>query len=99
MSKKNIPIKPNETYTLTIRDLGIHGEGIGAVDDFTVFVPGALPGETIQAMIVTAKKSYATGRLISIETAPRIAPRPPAQSATPAAAVRSPTSPMKASLP
>ena len=69
MSKKNIPVKPNETYTLTIRDLGIHGEGIGAVDDFTVFVPGALPGETIQAMIVTAKKSYATGRLISIETA------------------------------
>lgn len=68
MSKKNIPVKPNETYTLTIRDLGIHGEGIGAVDDFTVFVPGALPGETIQAMIVTAKKSYATGRLISIET-------------------------------
>lgn len=67
MSKKNIPVKPNETYTLTIRDLGIHGEGIGAVDDFTVFVPGALPGETIQAMIVTAKKSYATGRLISIE--------------------------------
>lgn len=68
MSKKNIPVKPNETYTLTIRDLGIHGEGIGAVNDFTVFVPGALPGETIQAMIVTAKKSYATGRLISIET-------------------------------
>lgn len=67
MSKKNIPVKPNETYTLTIRDLGIHGEGIGAVDDFTVFVPGALPGETIQAMIVTAKKSYATGHLISIE--------------------------------
>lgn len=67
MSKKNIPVKPNETYTLTIRDLGIHGEGIGAVDDFTIFVPGALPGETIQAMIVTAKKSYATGRLISIE--------------------------------
>lgn len=67
MSKKNIPVKINETYTLTIRDLGIHGEGIGAVDDFTVFVPGALPGETIQAMIVTAKKSYATGRLISIE--------------------------------
>ena len=61
MSKKNIPVKINETYTLTIRDLGIHGEGIGAVDDFTVFVPGALPGETVQAMIVTAKKSYATG--------------------------------------
>ena len=67
MSKKNIPVKPNETYTLTIRDLGIHGEGIGAVDDFTVFVPGALPGETVQARIITIKKSYATGRLLSID--------------------------------
>lgn len=99
MSKKNIPIKPNETYTLTIRDLGIHGEGIGAVDDFTVFVPGALPGETIQAMIVTAKNPTPQGVSFPSRQPPRIAPRPPAQSATPAAAVRSPTSPMKASLP
>lgn len=41
MTKRNIPVKMNETYTLSIRDLGIHGEGIGSVEDFTVFVPGA----------------------------------------------------------
>ncbi len=67
MSKKNIPVKPGETHRLSIRDLGIHGEGIGVVNDFTVFVPGALPGEEVTAAIVTAKKSYATGRLISID--------------------------------
>lgn len=67
MTKKNIPVKLNETYTATIRDLGIHGEGIGSVDDFTLFVPGALPGETVTARIVAAKKSYAQGKLISIE--------------------------------
>ena len=38
MTKRNIPVKMNETYTLSIRDLGIHGEGIGSVEDFTVFV-------------------------------------------------------------
>ena len=67
MSKKNVPVKPNEIYTLAIRDLGIHGEGIGSVEGFTLFVPGALPGETVKAVIVTVKKSYATGKLISIE--------------------------------
>ena len=67
MTKKNIPVKLNETYTAAIRDLGIHGEGIGSVDDFTLFVPGALPGETVTARIVAAKKSYAQGKLISIE--------------------------------
>ena len=61
MTKRNIPVKMNETYTLSIRDLGIHGEGIGSVEDFTVFVPGALPGETVTARIVSAKKSYAQG--------------------------------------
>ena len=67
MPKNNIPVRLNETYTLTIRDLGIHGEGIGSVADFTVFVPGALPGEDVKAAIVAAKKSYAQGKLISIE--------------------------------
>ena len=69
MTKKNIPVKLNETYEVPIRDLGIHGEGIGSVNDFTVFVPGALPGETVKATVQTAKKSYAQGRLISIEKA------------------------------
>lgn len=67
MTKKNIPVKLNETYEVPIRDLGIHGEGIGSVNDFTVFVPGALPGESVKATVQTAKKSYAQGRLISIE--------------------------------
>ena len=66
MSKKNIPVKPNETYTLTIRDLGIHGEGIGAVDDFTVFVPGALPGETLSLIHISEPtRRYCVSRMPS----------------------------------
>lgn len=37
-------VRIHEAYTVAIRDLGVHGEGIGSVDGFTVFVPGALPG-------------------------------------------------------
>lgn len=67
MSTKNTPLTLNATYTIEIRDLGVHGEGIGSAENFTVFVPGALPGETVKAKIILIKKSYASGKLISVE--------------------------------
>ena len=60
-------VRVHEAYTVAIRDLGVHGEGIGSVDGFTVFVHGALPGETVTAEITLLKKSYAVGKLLSIE--------------------------------
>ena len=60
-------VRIHEAYTVAIRDLGVHGEGIGSVDGFTVFVPGALPGETVTAEITLLKKSYALGKLLSVE--------------------------------
>ena len=60
-------VRIHEAYTVAIRDLGVHGEGIGSVGGFTVFVPGALPGETVTAEITLLKKSYALGKLLSIE--------------------------------
>lgn len=60
-------VRIHEVYTVAIRDLGVHGEGIGSVDGFTVFVLGALPGETVTAEIILLKKSYALGKLLSIE--------------------------------
>lgn len=60
-------VRVHEAYTVAIRDLGVHGEGIGSVDGFTVFVHGALPGETVTAEITLLKRSYAVGKLLSIE--------------------------------
>ena len=60
-------VRIHEAYTVAIRDLGVHGEGIGSVDGFTVFVPWALPGETVTVKITLLKKSYALGKLLSIE--------------------------------
>ena len=62
-----VQVRIHEAYTVAIRDLGVHGEGIGSVDGFTIFVPGALPGETVTAEITLLKKSYALGELLSIE--------------------------------
>ena len=60
-------VRIHEAYAVAIRDLGVHGEGIGSLDGFTIFVPGALPGETVTAKITLLKKSYALGKLLSIE--------------------------------
>lgn len=61
------PVAMNQVYSVEITDLGIHGEGIGRVEDFTLFVQGALPGEIVTAKITAVKKSYAVGKLVSIE--------------------------------
>lgn len=57
----------NEEYELQITDIGTNGEGIGHLEDgYTLFVSGALPGDTVLARIVKAQKSYAFGRLQKI---------------------------------
>lgn len=59
-------VKLHEIYEVFVRDLGVHGEGIGNVNGFTVFVKGALPDEIVKAEITLVKKTYALGKLISI---------------------------------
>lgn len=53
----------NQKINLTIQDLGIHGEGIGYWKGYTVFVDGALPGETVEARMTACKNSYGKATL------------------------------------
>ncbi|MDU2159657.1 MAG: 23S rRNA (uracil(1939)-C(5))-methyltransferase RlmD, partial [Veillonella sp.] len=64
----NAPVKFGDEVLVTIHGIGSSGEGVGRVDDFTVFVPFALPGETVRVAINMVKKTYATGRLLEIVT-------------------------------
>lgn len=64
----NAPVKLGDEVLVTIHGIGSSGEGVGRVDDFTVFVPFALPGETVKVVINMVKKTYATGRLLEIVT-------------------------------
>jgi 23S rRNA (uracil1939-C5)-methyltransferase len=61
-----IPVNKNEYYEIMIEDLGHEGEGIGKVSGFTVFVPGALPGDEAKVKVIKVKKSYAYGKLIEV---------------------------------
>ena len=60
--------KKNEIIELQITDLGSEGEGIGKIDGFPFFVKGALPGDTIRASVMKAKKNMAFARLQEILT-------------------------------
>ena len=64
----NAPVKLGDEVLVTIHGIGSSGEGVGRVDDFTVFVPFALPRETVKVSINMVKKTYATGKLIDIVT-------------------------------
>lgn len=52
---------------ITITGLSHEGAGVGHLQDGRViFVPGALPGEQVGAVVVTTKKNYALGRLVQV---------------------------------
>ncbi|MBU3091748.1 23S rRNA (uracil(1939)-C(5))-methyltransferase RlmD [Clostridium sp. CF011] len=71
-----IPVKKNEDYIMTIDNMGYEGEGVGKIDNFTVFVAGAIIGEVVKIKIVKVSKNFAFGKLLEIieESASRIDP-------------------------
>ena len=62
----NIPIKKNEEYIVDILDNGFEGEGITKIDNFTIFVPGAIKGEKVRILIVKVLSSYGYGKLLEV---------------------------------
>lgn len=75
--KFKAPVEKGKTYTIDILRLGSNGEGVGRVEKFTVFVDGALPGETVTARITFVKKQYATGRLEKVQKPSEHRVKPP----------------------
>jgi 23S rRNA (uracil1939-C5)-methyltransferase len=62
-------ITKNQNYQFTITDLGTKGEGIGKVNNFTMFVKNTLPGDEIEAQVIVLKTTFAIGKLVRIITA------------------------------
>lgn len=59
-------INKNEEYIVKIIDTGFQGEGIAKINNFTVFIPGALQGEKIKILIVKVLTSHAFGKILEI---------------------------------
>ena len=63
---RNITVEKNKIYVVDIIDNGIEGEGIAKIDNFTIFIPGAIMGEKVKILIVKVLASYAYGKIIEI---------------------------------
>lgn len=60
------PIVKNQNYIMVVSSFGSDGEGVGRINGFTVFVPGAIKGEKVEVRIVKVNKSFAYGKLVMI---------------------------------
>ena len=69
-------LKLGAKINLTIHDLAFGGEGVGRIDEFVVFVPFVITGETVEAEITEVKKNFARAKLLRVVTASpeRVAP-------------------------
>ena len=59
-------MKKNEEYIVDIIDNGYEGEGIAKIDNFTIFIPGAIKGEKLKVVIVKVTSSFAYGKILEI---------------------------------
>ena len=71
-----IPVRRGQVYEIRIERLGTSGEGVGRYENFTVFIPQALPNERVLTVIEEVKKTYARGRIQKIlqESPARVTP-------------------------
>src|SRR5690606_12428970 len=61
-----LPVRPGLAYAADVVGLTHEGKGVARVDGFTLFVPGALPGEKIVVRAEEVKKQYGEGSLVRI---------------------------------
>jgi len=66
LSKFQLPVQKNQKIRLVIDNLDNRAFGVGRYEGAAIFVEGALPGETVEALIIKCAKNYAVGKLLSI---------------------------------
>jgi tRNA/tmRNA/rRNA uracil-C5-methylase (TrmA/RlmC/RlmD family) len=63
-----VSLKVGDKINLAIHDLAFGGEGVGRIDEFVVFVPFVIVGETVEAEITEVKKNFARAKLLRVVT-------------------------------
>lgn len=61
-----MPVQKNKEYIVDIIDNGFEGEGIAKIDNFTIFIPGAIKGEKVKILVVKVLSSHAFGKVLEI---------------------------------
>ncbi len=55
-----------DTLVVTIEKIVPRGQGLARVDGYTLFVPGALPGERVRVRITERKRDYARAEILDL---------------------------------
>ncbi len=66
-----MPPRPGDTLELDVTTLAYGGQGVARVDDFVLFVRGAVPGDRVLARVTRRKKTHGEARVLEI-----VAPSP-----------------------
>lgn len=61
------PVKVGHKVTLTITGITHAAEGVGKYQGYTIFVPDALPGDEVEAKVISTQKQYGRALLTRIE--------------------------------
>jgi len=64
--QSDVALRVGQQMTLTIKSIGINGEGIGYFKRKIVFVDKALPGEVVHAEVTEVKEKFAYARLVKV---------------------------------
>lgn len=73
------PLKIDQEFLVTIKRIGINGEGIGYYKRQAVFIPGALVGEEVVAKCTRVSGGYAEGELIRVKKRSKMRRNPECQ--------------------
>ena len=63
---EQITIKRGAELELQIESLAYGGKGIAKVDNFVIFVKGAIPGQTVNARVYKKKKGFAEANTLEV---------------------------------
>ena len=64
--EQTVKVQLKQTFPLTIKRLGINGEGVGYFKKQVVFVPGALPGEEVVVEATKVHPKFAEAKIKNI---------------------------------
>ncbi|RXJ00343.1 23S rRNA (uracil(1939)-C(5))-methyltransferase RlmD [Anaerobacillus alkaliphilus] len=77
VKNETVLIKKGQEFPLTIKRLGINGEGVGYYKRQVVFVPGALPGEEVVVTVTDVKEKFSEAKIKKIRVKSKDRVKPP----------------------
>src|SRR5574339_396625 len=76
-NEQTVKLEQGQTFPLTIKRLGINGEGVGYFKRTVVFVPGALPGEEVVVEATKIHPKFAEAKIKKIRKKSEYRVQPP----------------------